>query len=85
MAQASGAGQQSLTWSPTEGRWGLVAMNADGSRPVAVQADAGATVPALTGVAVALLVLGALLLAIGALLIAVPVRRALRDSRRQEI
>jgi hypothetical protein len=53
-------------------------MNADGSRPVAVQLDAGATVPALTGVAVALLVVGALLLALGALLIAIPVRRATR-------
>jgi hypothetical protein len=80
VAQASGAGQQSLTWSPTEGRWGLVAMNADGSRPVAVQADAGATVPALTEVAVALLVAGALLLALGAFLIAIPVRRASRDK-----
>ena len=78
VAQASGAGTQSLTWSPTEGRWGLVTMNADGSRPVAVQLDAGATVPALTGVAVALLVVGALLLALGALLIAIPVRRATR-------
>ena len=81
MAQGSGSGQQSLTWSPTEGRWGLVAMNADASRPVAVQADAGATVPALTGVAVALLVLGGLVLALGALLIAIPVRRATRDVR----
>jgi hypothetical protein len=81
-ARASGVGMQSLIWSPSSGRWNLVAMNADASRPVTMQTDAGATVPALTWVATVLLFLGALLLALGALLIAFPVRRAARDGRR---
>jgi Domain of unknown function (DUF4389) len=77
-AQATGTGTQNLTWSPSSGRWNLVAMNADASRPVTMQTDAGATVPALTWVATILLILGALLLALGATLIAIPVRRAAR-------
>ena len=81
-AQASGPGTQSLTWSPSSGRWNLVAMNADGSRGVAMQGDAGAEVPALTWVATALIVLGALLLALGVILIVIPVRRASRDRLR---
>ncbi|CAN5546765.1 hypothetical protein BH24ACT15_BH24ACT15_38410 [soil metagenome] len=80
--QASGPGTQSLTWSPSSGRWNLVAMNTDASRGVAMQADAGAEVPALTWVATALIVLGALLLALGVILIAAPVRRASRDRLR---
>jgi hypothetical protein len=77
--QVTGTGMQKLTWAPSSGRWSLVAMNADGARRVTMQADAGATVPALTLVATTLLVLGALLLALGAVLIAIPVRRAARD------
>jgi hypothetical protein len=81
-AQVSGSGTQSLTWTPVSGTWDFVAMNADGSRPVAVQADIGATVPALTWVAVGLLVLGALLLALGVALIVGSIRRASRASPR---
>jgi hypothetical protein len=80
VAQANGAGTQSLTWSPSSGRWNLVAMNADATRSVAIQADAGAEVPALVWVATALLVLGALLLALGTVLIVIPVRRASRGG-----
>jgi Domain of unknown function (DUF4389) len=80
-AHVSGAGTQNLIWSPSSGRWKLVAMNADASRPVSIQTDAGATVPALTWVATVLLVLGAFMLALGAILIAIPVRRVSRDAR----
>jgi hypothetical protein len=81
-AQVSGSGTQSLTWTPVSGTWDFVAMNADGSRPVEVQADIGATVPALTWVAVGLLVLGALVLALGVALIVGSIRRASRASPR---
>ena len=50
-------------------------MNADGSPGVSVRADAGATVPALTWVAVGLLVGGLILLAASTALIIIPVSR----------
>ncbi len=78
-AQADGSGTQTLTWSPGSGRWDMVAMNTDASRPVAVEADAGAEVPALTWVAIGLLVLGALFLTLGTILIVIPARRAAHD------
>ncbi len=45
VAQASGTGTQSLTWTPREGSWTAIIMNADGSAGVDVRADVGATVP----------------------------------------
>ena len=36
-AQASGPGQQTLTWGVDDGDWQVVAMNADGSGPVLVE------------------------------------------------
>jgi len=81
VAQASGPGTQSLTWSPGPGQWDLVAMNSDASRPVAVQADIGATIPWLIWLAVGLLILGVLLLALGTVLIAIPVHRASHDRQ----
>lgn len=76
VAQASGAGPQTLIWRARTGDWMLVVMNADASAGVAVSAEAGATVPALTGVAIGLLAGGVILLAVAVALIAVPVRRA---------
>ncbi len=73
--QVSGPGTQTLTWEPTDGDWSVVVMNQDATAGVDVRADVGATVPILgdalwllliaglaiggTGVAVLLLVLGA--------------------------
>ena len=56
-------------------------MNSDASRPVAVQADVGATIPWLIWLAVGLLIFGVLLLALGTVLIAIPVHRASHDRR----
>lgn len=53
-------------------------MNADASRGVELDADIGATVPALDKIAIGLLVGGAVVLAVGALLIILPLRRAAR-------
>jgi len=76
VAEASGSGTQSLTWAPSSGDWTIVVMNADGSPGVSVRADAGATVPALTWVAIGLLAGGLILLAASTALIAVPIARA---------
>ena len=75
-AQAAGPGTQTLTWAVKSGDWMLVAMNADGSRPVSMQVNVAATLPALPWIATGLLVGGFVFLVAGVLLIAVPVRRA---------
>ena len=61
-AQASGPGQQTLTWGVDDGDWQVVAMNADGSAPVLVDASLGVKVSYVLWIAVGLLVLGVLLL-----------------------
>jgi Domain of unknown function (DUF4389) len=78
-AQAAGPGTQTLTWAPRSGDWMVVAMNADGSRPVSVQVNVAATLPALPWIAAGLLTGGIIFLAGGILLIAIPLRRASRQ------
>src|SRR4051812_3167518 len=73
--QASGPGTQQLTWTPAEGDWTLVVMNADGSADVAMQARLGATFPSLTGLAWGLLISGAVAILIGVLLLVFAFRR----------
>ena len=75
-AQAAGPGTQTLTWAVKSGNWMVVAMNADGSRPVSVQVNVAATLPALPWIAAGLLAGGFACLIAGVLLIAVPLRRA---------
>ena len=74
-AHASGPGTQALTWKVRSGDWVVVAMNADGSRPVSLRVNLAATLPALPWIA-RLLTGGVLFLIGGVLLIVVPVRRA---------
>ncbi|HEX3003281.1 MAG TPA: hypothetical protein VHO27_03655, partial [Angustibacter sp.] len=76
VAQASGTGEQQLTWTPARGSWALVVMNADASRGVDVELDAGATLPALPWIGAALMLAGAALLVAGTLLVVLPVRAA---------
>ena len=45
--RTAGPGTQTLTWPARPGTWTVVAMNADGSRPVAVRISVGAAMPAL--------------------------------------
>ncbi|RBY74961.1 hypothetical protein DQ239_18210 [Blastococcus sp. TF02-09] len=73
--QASGPGTQQLGWDPDDGTWTLVVMNADGSAGVAVDARVGATVPALTGFAWALIGGGLVVLLLAVLLLVVALRR----------
>ena len=75
-AQAAGPGTQTLTWAVKSGDWMVVAMNADGSRPVSMQVNVAATLPALPWIAAGLLAGGFACLIAGVLLIAVPLRRA---------
>jgi hypothetical protein len=82
VAQATGPGTQTLTWKAQSGSWMVIAMNADGSRPVSVRVNAAATLPALPWIATGLLFGGFVFLAGGAALIAVPLRRASGRDRK---
>lgn len=75
-AQAAGPGTSTLTWPDRSGNWTVVAMNTDGSRPVAVRVSVAAALPSLPWIAAGLLVGGILVLAGGVLLIAVPAHHA---------
>ena len=75
-ARASGPGTQTLTWPDRSGNWTVAAMNADGSRPVAVRISVAAALPSLPSIAAGLLAGGVLALAVGVILIALPARRA---------
>jgi hypothetical protein len=76
--RASGA-EPVLTWSPDDGDWTLVLMNADGSEQVGAGISAGAEVPALTTAVVVLLVLAGVGLLVGGVLVLVPVTAASRS------
>jgi hypothetical protein len=56
----------------------VVAMNADGSRPVSLQVNVAATLPALPWIAAGPLIGGIIFLIGGVLLIAVPLRQVSR-------
>lgn len=79
-ARAAGPGTQTLTWPDRGGSWTLAAMNADGSRPVAVRISVAASLPSLDWIAAGLLAVGLLVLAAGVALVAVPARRAAHGS-----
>jgi hypothetical protein len=73
--QTSGSGLQQLTWTPSDGDWMLVVMNADGSAGVSMQARVGATFPALSGLGWGLLIGGVLAVIVAALLLVLAFRR----------
>ena len=73
-----GSGQQTLRWTPRDGEWSVVFMNADAGAHVDVLGDASAELPALPWIAGALLALGAVSGLIGAWLLL----GALRSGRR---
>lgn len=64
-ARASGSGTQTISWPVAEGKWSVVAMNADGSRSVSVDARLGARVASLGWAAIGLLAGGGLVLLLG--------------------
>jgi Domain of unknown function (DUF4389) len=66
---ASAQGSERLTWSPREGNWSVVMMNADGSKGVAADVTLGAKVGYLGWLTAALIALGAALLGLAVFLI----------------
>jgi hypothetical protein len=75
LIQASGAGTQAISWPVEEGKWSVVAMNADGSRGVSVDSRLGARISSLRSFAIGLLAAGALLLVVGGGLMYLGIRR----------
>jgi hypothetical protein len=73
--QASGSGTQTISWALEDGDWSAVAMNADGSRTVSVDARFGAKVDALGWITAVALAAGGLVLLIGGGLIYLGARR----------
>ena len=65
VAHATGAGTQTLEWEPEYGNYWIVAMNADGSAVVDLEARLGARIPILRNIGMGLVVGGLVLLFIG--------------------
>jgi hypothetical protein len=76
VASAEGPGRQAADWDVEGGEWSVVAMNADASRRVVVDADVGAKVGWLLGAAIGALVGGLLVAGAGAALILLASRSA---------
>jgi hypothetical protein len=74
-AQVQGSGQQTLTWGVDDGDWQIVAMNADGSPPVALDASVGVKISHVLAIAIGVLVVGLLILAGGITMIVFGARR----------
>ena len=73
---ASGTGGETVVWGLRKGTWSVVAMNADASSPVAVDASFGAKVSFLGWIAAGVLIFGALLLVGGGLLVYLGLRKS---------
>jgi hypothetical protein len=79
VASATGPGDQTVTWDPSNGSWTVVVMNADAQPGVNITADLGAKVPHMTTAAVGSLVVGVALLLGGVILLVGSIRRV-RDE-----
>jgi hypothetical protein len=80
VAEAEGPGQPELTWDADFGRWTAVVMNADGSRGIDVEADAGVKLDWAVWVGLGLLVVGLLMIAGALAVILIVGRGASRSS-----
>ena len=65
VAQKVGSGAQTLSWSPRNGNWRVVVMNANGSAGVQADLALGARFPHLLWIGIGMLAGGALLLLLG--------------------
>lgn len=74
VAQATGAGTQTVRWPLETGRWMVVLMNADAAAGVSADTDLGVKVGILRGLGIGLLVGGLLLLGGGVTMVAFGVR-----------
>ncbi|MEY2458613.1 MAG: hypothetical protein QOG30_443 [Acidimicrobiaceae bacterium] len=77
-ASSAGSGPQSVDWTPSNGNWTVVVMNADGHKNVAADLDVGVNVKHLGLIISSLLVTGVLITAGGTALIVVSIRRSRR-------
>jgi hypothetical protein len=75
VAQSLGSGTQTLSWTPQNGNWRIVVMNADGSAGVRADLAIGARFPHLFWIGVGALGGGLLLLVVGGGMIYAAVRR----------
>lgn len=79
-AEAEGSGEQALVWDAEFGRWTAVVMNADASRGVDVEADAGVKLEWAIWAGLGMLAFG-LLMTVGAVVVILLLsRRASRDA-----
>jgi hypothetical protein len=76
VAKAVGEGTQTLRWTPTEGTWAVVIMNANATPGVSTDVSFGLRVSVLGWIIGALITLGLVALAIGTILILVGARRS---------
>jgi hypothetical protein len=79
VAEAEGPGEQELTWDADFGRWTAVVMNADATRGIDVEADAGIKLDWAIWVGLGMLVIGLLTVAGAVVVILLVGRRASRD------
>jgi hypothetical protein len=79
-ASTQGSGQQSLRWTPRDGEWSVVFMNADAGANVDIRGNASAELPALPWIAGGLLVLGAVSGLIGSWVLLHARRRGARPT-----
>ena len=70
-----GTGPQTMTWTPADGDWVLVVMNADGTPGVNVAGEVGAELPILPWLAAGLIAGGAVVLLVSAGLVVALLRR----------
>jgi hypothetical protein len=84
VAEASGTGVQEITWTPENGDWAVLVMDAGAGRGVEVSVTAGAEVPSVPWVVGTLLSLAGIGLVLSVVLIAVPLRKVSRDAGGQQ-
>jgi hypothetical protein len=75
-ATSKGSGEQSLTWDPKFGRWTAVVMNADATRGIDVEADAGIKLDWAIWAGLGMFVIGLLMSASAVVVILLIGRRA---------
>jgi len=84
-ASSVGAGLQVLTWDVAEGEWTAVLMNADASPGILADVTVGLRSGAILGVAVGLLVVGAVLMTIAVAIILIAVRRPVSEEEAERV
>jgi hypothetical protein len=80
VAESEGPGERALTWDAEFGRWTAVVMNADATRGIEVEADAGVKLGWAIWAGLGMFVVGLLMSAGAVVVILLVGRRASRDS-----